>query len=623
MTQEGFKRKLTAILSADAVGYSRLMGEDEAATVQTITSYRNVISTLIKQHDGTVVDSPGDNLLAEFASVVDAVQSAVAVQKEIKARNDNLSENRRMHFRIGINLGDVIQKEKRIYGDGVNIAARIESLADGGGICITGTVYDQVKNKLKLGYEYQGVHSLKNIEEPVRLYRVLMEPGAAGKLIGEEKLKPIQKKAHTRKICIAVLPFENLFDHRGEDYFSRGFVEDLITDLAHFQSLQVISSYSSRKIGAASRSPIDVARELAVDYLLNGNLRRKSDQVRIAVQLHDSSDGRIVWAERYDAPMGTIFEIQDDIVERVVGAISTHIDKALLAAARKKPLTSLAAYDCWLRGMDQMRRGTPEADLEARRILKKALEIDPNYSRAYAGLSLSHFNDWSCQLWEQYEETAQSAYEYALEASRLDETDHVVQMILGRILLYRRQYDLAEVHLDKSLALNSSDADSLAQIAMGKTMLGKAAEGEQLFLKALRLNPYRNVWYYCYGAFTYFFQRQYDTAIETALKGPLDVWVDLSAFLAAAYAYTGRQQKAEHYLDIFIDDFTKKITSGHRPQPQEVIDWMKKANPFKHDDDTKLMVQGLLLAGLDSRRDEKQSTVLETDPRRMPASEPN
>ncbi|MGV7222832.1 MAG: adenylate/guanylate cyclase domain-containing protein [Nitrospinales bacterium] len=623
MTQEGFKRKLTAILSADAVGYSRLMGEDEAATVQTITSYRNVISTLIKQHDGTVIDSPGDNLLAEFASVVDAVQCAVAVQKEIKARNDNQPENRKMHFRIGINLGDVIQEENRIYGDGVNIAARIESLADGGGICITRTVYDQVKNKLKLGYEYRGAHSLKNIEEPVRVYRVLMEPGAAGKLIGEEKLMPIQKKAHTLKICIAVLPFENLFDHRGEDYFSRGFVEDLITDLAHFQSLQVISSYSSRKIGAESHSAIGAARELAVDYLLKGNLRHKSEQVRITVQLLDSSDGRIVWAERYDAPMDTIFEIQDDIVERVVGAISTNIDKALLAVARKKPLTSLAAYDCWLRGMDQMRCGTPEADLEARRILKKALEIDPNYSRAYAGLSLSHFNTWSCQLWEQYEETAHRAYDYALEASRLDETDHVVQMILGRILVYRHQYDLAEVHLDKSLALNSNDADSLAHIAMAKTMLGKAAEGEQLFLKALRLDPYRNVWYPC-GAYTYFFQRQYDTAIETALKGPLtEIWVDLPAYLAAAYAYTGHQQEAEHYLDIFIDEFTKKISSGHRPQPREVIDWLKRANPFKHDDDTKLMVQGILLAGLDGRRDEKQSTVPATDPRRMPASDPN
>ena len=485
MTQEGFKRKLTAVLSADAVGYSRLMGEDEAATVQTITSYRNVISTLIKQHYGTVIDSPGDNLLAEFASVVDAVQCAVAIQKELETCNEELAEDRRMEFRIGINLGDVIYEKERIYGEGVNIAARIESLADGGGISVTGTVYDQVKNKLNLGYEYRGAHSLKNIEEPVRLYRVLMEPGAAGKLIGEEKLKPMQKNAHTRKICIAVLPFENLFDHPDEDYFSRGFVEDLITDLAHFQSLQVISSYSSRKIGAESRSAIDAARELAVDYLLNGNLRHKSDHVRITVQLLDSSDGRIVWAERYDAPMDTIFEIQDDIVERVVGAISTQIDKALLTIAHKKPLTSLAAYDCWLRGMDQMRRGTPEADLEARRILKKALEIDPNYSRAYAGLSLSHFNTWSCQLWEQYEETAHRAYDYALEASRLDETDHVVQMILGRILVYRHQYDVAEVHLDKSLAFNSSDADSLVEIALSKTILGKAAEGEQLFLKAV------------------------------------------------------------------------------------------------------------------------------------------
>ena len=602
MTQEGFKRKLTAVLSADAVGYSRLMGEDEAATVQTITSYRNVISTLIKQHYGTVIDSPGDNLLAEFASVVDAVQCAVAIQKELETCNEELAEDRRMEFRIGINLGDVIYEKERIYGEGVNIAARIESLADGGGISVTGTVYDQVKNKLNLGYEYRGAHSLKNIEEPVRLYRVLMEPGAAGKLIGEEKLKPMQKNAHTRKICIAVLPFENLFDHPDEDYFSRGFVEDLITDLAHFQSLQVISSYSSRKIGAESRSAIDAARELAVDYLLNGNLRHKSDHVRITVQLLDSSDGRIVWAERYDAPMDTIFEIQDDIVERVVGAISTQIDKALLTIAHKKPLTSLAAYDCWLRGMDQMRRGTPEADLEARRILKKALEIDPNYSRAYAGLSLSHFNTWSCQLWEQYEETAHRAYDYALEASRLDETDHVVQMILGRILVYRHQYDVAEVHLDKSLAFNSSDADSLVEIALSKTILGKAAEGEQLFLKAVRLNPYRNVSYYPYGAYTYFFQRQYETAIETALKGQLTVWVDLPAFLAAAYAYTGRQQEAEHYLDIFIDDFAKKITSGHRPQPREVIDWMKKALPFKHDDDTQLMVQGILLAGLDGHR---------------------
>lgn len=248
-----------------------------------------------------------------------------------------------------------------------------------------------------------------------------------------------------------------------------------------------------------------------------------------------------------------------------------------------------------------MRLGTPEADLEARRIFKQALNIDPNYSRAYAGLSLSHFNDWSCQLWEQWQETERNAYDYALEASRLDDTDHVVQMILGRILLYRHQYDLAEQHLDKSLTLNANDADILAQIATSKAFLGKPAVGEQLFLKALRLNPYRNIWYYPYGAFTYFVQRQYDTFIETALQGPLtDVWIDLPAYLAAAYTYTGRPKKATHYLDIFIETFTKKITSGHRPEPQEIIDWMKKANPFKNSDDTNHMVQGILSAGLDS-----------------------
>jgi len=510
-----------------------------------------------------------------------------------------LPANRRMHYRIGINLGDIIHEQDRVYGDGVNIAARLESLCDGGGICLSDAVYGQVKNKLNLGYEYKGEHIVKNMAEPVQVYRVLDALEGTSRIVGEKTLHPAPESAQARKICIAVLPFESLSASSDDDYFTRGFVEDLITDLAHFQSLQVISAYSSQRIGAEARSAFDVARELAIDYLLKGNLRHGSDQVRIIAQLLDVSDGRIVWAERYDAPMDTIFEIQDEIIEQVVGAISRQIDSVLLAAARKKPLTNLAAYDCWLRGMDQIKLGTPEADKEARHIFKQALEIDPNYSRAYAGLSLSHFNDWSCQAWEQYDETERRAYDYALKASRLNDTDHVVQAILGRILLYRHQFDQAEQHLDKSLYLNANDADNLTQIASSKAFLGKAAEGERLFLKALRLNPYRNTWYYSYGAFTYFVQRQYDKFFETALKGPLtDVWIDLPAFLAAAYAYTDRQQEASHYLDIFIDIFTEKITSGRRPQSTEIIDWMKKANPFKHESDTKHMVQGLVAAGL-------------------------
>ena len=411
MTEQGFTRKLTAILSADVQGYSRLMGEDEEATVRMLMAHREVLTTLIQQHNGRVIDSPGDNMLADFASVVAAVQCAVAVQKEIKTRNKDLPANRRMHYRIGINLGDVIHEQDRVYGDGVNIAARLESLCDGGGICLSDAVYGQVKNKLNLGYEYKGEHIVKNMAEPVQVYRVLDALEGTSRIVGEKTLHPAPESAQARKICIAVLPFESLSASSDDDYFTRGFVEDLITDLAHFQSLQVISAYSSQRIGAEARSAFDVARELAIDYLLKGNLRHGSDQVRIIAQLLDVSDGRIVWAERYDAPMDTIFEIQDEIIEQVVGAISRQIDSVLLAAARKKPLTNLAAYDCWLRGMDQIKLGTPEADKEARHIFKQALEIDPNYSRAYAGLSLSHFNDWSCQLWEQWEETAQRAYD--------------------------------------------------------------------------------------------------------------------------------------------------------------------------------------------------------------------
>ncbi|MEJ2641007.1 MAG: hypothetical protein P8010_15665 [Desulfosarcinaceae bacterium] len=403
-----------------------------------------------------------------------------------------------------------------------------------------------------------------------------------------------------RAACIAVLPFENYSGHRDDDYFSRGFVEDLITDLAQFRSLQVISSYTSRKVGAEARSTVEAARELAIDYLLKGNLRRVSGHLRLSAQMIDTIGGTIIWAQRYDVPMDAVFEIQDEIVEQVVGAISTQIDKVTLAEARKKPLTSLAAYDCWLRGMDHMRQGTPEADLEARRIFKQALEIDPNYSRAYAGLSLSHFNHWSCQLWEGWEETEHKAYTYALEASRLDDTDHVVQMILGGILMFRRQFDLAEAHVDKSLALNANDADCLVQHAFNKTYLGKAAEGEKLYLKALRLNPYRNVWYYPYGAITLFCQRRYDAFIEMALKAPLtDVWVDLPAFLAVAYIHMDRPSEAAAYLEIFTDNFTQKITAGRPAQPAEILEWLQLANPFKEEQDTEHLIQGIMAAGLD------------------------
>ena len=373
----------------------------------------------------------------------------------------------------------------------------------------------------------------------------------------------MKNDTRNRSTCIAVLPFENLSGDSDNDYFAAEFVEDLITDLSRFHSLQVISSYTSKKMAAGSPDELAEAKALAVSYLLKGSLRRKADQIRITTQLIEVAGGGVIWAERYDAPLNTIFDIQDDIVQRVAGALSAQIDQILLAAVRDKPLTSLEAYDCWLRGMDLVRKGTPAADQHARKIFEQALTIDPNYSRAHAGLSLAYFNDWSCQVWENWEATERNAFKHAMKAIQLDDTDHITQMILGRILLYRHQFDIAEQHLNRSLDLNPNDAESLIQIAISQAYLGEGQKGERLYLKAMRLNPYRNVWYYTGGAFTYFVQRQFEVCIELALKGPLtDRWVDLPAFLSAACAHIGNTKEAARYLEIFEKTFHKKIISS-------------------------------------------------------------
>ena len=599
MSETSQRRKLTAILSADAQGYSRLMEGNDALTVDTITHHRQLFDRCIEDHGGRVVNAPGDSILADFPSVVEAVRCAAVIQEKLAEANAILPEGSRMVFRIGINLGDIIQEGSDIYGDGVNVAARVEALADGGGVCVTRPVYDQVKNRLPhLSFRYLGEHAVKNIAEPVRVYRLatdaepLPTPLDTG---GSASLPEASQPA-----SIAVMPFENLSGRRDHDYFSIGFVEDLNTDLAHFANLRVIASYTTRKLDEDSQDALSAAGRLGIDYVLRGNLRRLKGQLRISAQLTETAGGRILWAERYDAPMDTLFDIQDDIVARVVSAISAQIDRTLLAAARKKPLARMAAYDFWLRGMERMRRGTPEADHQARKMFRQALVIDPHYSRAYAGLSLSHFNDWSCQLWEQWETTERKAYDYAMRANQLDDSDHLVQMILGRVLLFRRQFDLAAQHLNRSLALNANDADNLVQIAACMAFLGDAERGEHFFLKSLQLNPYRENWYYTYRAWPYMIQRRYDEFLETALKGPLtDVWVDQPAYIAAAYAYKGKRGQAAHYLELFRQVFSKEILNGADATPKEMISWLHKANPLKEETDFTHIIQGLALAGLE------------------------
>jgi adenylate cyclase len=402
MTQEGFKRKLTAILSADVVGYSRLMGEDEETTVQTLTTYRDIISSLIKDHQGRVVDSPGDNILADFVSVVNSLRCAWDVQQEIISRNADLPENRRMNFRIGINLGDVIEAEDRIYGDGVNIAARLEGLAEEGGICISGTAYDQVKNKLPFSCEYQGEQVVKNIKEPVRVYKVLIQKDV-DELILDKKLELPDKPS------IAVLPFVNMSGDPEQEYFSDGITEDLITDLSKISGLFVIARTSVFSYKGRTKKIAEIGQELGVRYVLEGSVRKASGRVRITAQLVDATTEGHIWAERYDRELKDIFKLQDEVTQKIVAALAVKLSEDEQKRLVRKYTDNIEAYDCYLRGFEYFSRQTEKANVQARQMHQRAIDLDPKFAAAYAYLGLTHSQEWS-KGWSQDPQSLEHAF---------------------------------------------------------------------------------------------------------------------------------------------------------------------------------------------------------------------
>ncbi|MHC4424329.1 MAG: adenylate/guanylate cyclase domain-containing protein [Planctomycetota bacterium] len=424
MSDKSLNRKLAAILSADVKGYSRLMGEDEDFTVGTLTAYRKIMTALIDQHRGRAVDLPGDNLLAEFASAVNAVRCAVEIQTELEIKNAELPENRRMEFRIGINFGDVIEEGERIYGDGVNIASRVEGLAEVGGVCIARTVYDQVKNKLALKYEYLGEHTLKNIAEPVQVYRILSAPEAGDKVVAKTKISArnwrksslaaiilllvgavsfavwhyrsgrLSKVASGEKIAtplstkpsIAVLPFANLSGDAEQEYFNYGLTNDIITDLSKFRELLVIASNTVFTYKGKPVMVKDLAGELNVRYLLEGSVQKTGDKVRINAQLIDTASGHHLWAERYDRDLKDLFAVQDEIVQTIVSTLAVKIDAVERTRVMRKDTDSLEAYDYVLRGREYFSQTTRSANSKARQMFERAIELDPRWNPRYVSI---------------------------------------------------------------------------------------------------------------------------------------------------------------------------------------------------------------------------------------------
>ena len=410
-----------AILSADVKGYSRLMGEDEEATVRTITAHRKVITSVIQKYRGRVVDSPGDNILAEFVSVVDAVQSAVEIQEVVRAKNAELPDERKMEFRVGINLGDVIQEGERIYGDGVNIAARVEGLADPGGICISGSAYEQIENKLALGYDYIGEHTVKNIVKPIRVYRVPTGPEILQKVTEEKRPAPswqrtalavvialvvvaggvaiwktyrpspqmevasVEKMAFPLpdKPSIAVLPFTNLSDDPEQDYFSDGLTEEIISALGSVPRLFVIARNSTFTYKGKPVKVQQVAEELGVRYVLEGSVRKSGDKMRITAQLIDALNGHHLWAKRYDRNLSDIFAVQDEITKKIITAMQVKLTEGEQIRAAARGTANLEAYLKCLQAKEYIQLVNIESIALAKQLAEEAIALDPEYAWAY------------------------------------------------------------------------------------------------------------------------------------------------------------------------------------------------------------------------------------------------
>ena len=627
MTADSINRKLTAILSADAKGYSRLMGKDEVGTVKLLKEYREIMAQLILQDRGRVVDSPGDNLLAEFGSVVDAAGCAVKIQEQLKTKNAKLSEEKRLEFRIGINLGDVLEDGDRLYGDGVNIAARIEGLAEPGGICISRTAYDHVKNKLELGYEYLGEQNVKNISDPVRVYRVLVEPEAAGKVIGEKrflgrisrnsaiaaiiillivaggligwniylqqakKIEPasLDKMAYPlpEKPSIVVLPFDNLSGDSDQEYLSDGITEHIITSLSKMPELFVIARNTAFNFKGKAVNIRQVSEELGVRYILEGSVQKSGNRVRIEAQLIDALKGHHLWAESYDKILEGLFVLQDDITLSILKALQvrmtvTHDEFGI-------GTDNLEAYLKLLQAIHHAWRWNKDDMAFARRLYIEAIASDPEYAEAYTRLGWTHYHDVYLGWSKTPKNSLMRAEELAQKSISLNNSLPSAHSLIACIYLLKRQYEKAIAEGERAVALNPNSA--LINVLFGWILsnAGKREEAILLYKKALRLNPYPPTWYLSHLGQAYFLEGRYDEAVAVLTKAThrnpdiFYFYIDL----AAAYILLGHEEEARAAAAEIL-----------RLNPKFSPEWVEKTALFKDQADKKHVINALRKAGL-------------------------
>lgn len=573
MAEVSPKRRLAAILAADVVGFSKLMGEDEVGTLAALKARRReVLNPLVARHQGRIFKTTGDGVLVEFASAVSAIECAIALQAAMQSANAALPEGHPIVLRVAINLGDVIVEGSDLYGDGINVAARLESIGEPGGILLSGTAYDQVKNKIKVGFDDLGTRLLKNIDEPVRVYRVAdpaQAPRTAPAAAGEERLS------------IAVLPFANMSGDAEQEYFADGLAEDLITDLSRVPGFLVIARNSSFAYKDRAVDIRAVARELGVRHIVEGSVRRAAARIRVNAQLIDATTGSHLWAERYDRDLADVFQVQDEIVGRIVSALAGTLRAAQVPTARRT--TSLEAYDLFLRGR-WLSAQSADSNRAARPLLARAIELDPGFAEAHAWFAWSYYFGWL--HYGEPDENRTLARAAAQQALSLDPNNADARIVVGYIRAFESDLAGGVAEIETALRLNPNHAWGWTLLADLRVHEGRAAESIDCSSKFLRLDPHLKGTYYWQLGWAQYALHRYEAAAE-ALRHAQATGPGVKRILAAALAQLGRTAEAREQAQAFLLEY-----------PQFSAAQWGRTQPFRNDADRRHFIDGYLKAGL-------------------------
>ena len=618
-TAEVMERKLAAILAADVAGYSRLMGVDEEGTLNALRAHREVVDGLIAAHRGRVFNSAGDSVVAEFPSAVEAINSAVEIQQEMGERNEPVAKDKRLEFRIGLNIGDVMAEGGNLFGDGVNVAARVQELAEPGGICVARNVHDQVRHKVGVAFESLGQHQVKNIAEPVSVYRVLIEGTAAtprlvrwlhamrrhrwtaaalavilmaaAGSVAAWYLRPHETPAGALP-TVAVLPFENLSGDPEQEYFSDGITEDIIAALTRFPGLRVLGRNTTFAHKGQVIDVQELGPRLGARYFLEGSVRRAGDRIRVSVQLVEAASAQPTWAERYDRNASDLFAIQDDVTQRVVGTLISQISRTEVQRLLRSPPRSLQAYELTLKGRAAWLQSTPESILEARRLLEQAIAIDPGYVPAYVYAAFTYLTSYNNRWNEEFGQrrTIEQMAAKASSAIRLDGSYALGHATYAVALAYLGEHAGARAEAEQAIALNPNDPDVLGRVGQTLVFAGEHERAIETVTRAIELDPFTPAQWLNFLSRAHYFLGHDETAAQIAkaciAKAPLRPCFETEAAAFGQLGKVAEAQAALAELRALTPDATATAAVG------------RLRHVFLKQEDLDRLVDGLRKAGL-------------------------